>query len=83
MEERIKKALNAARADGVAEKPFVEIRLEERNTSTVQYTGKELEDIGARTRLGGSARALVNGGWRFVSFNDITDLSRPVKLACE
>ena len=77
MEERIRKALGAARAD------YVEVRLEERTASTVHYTGKELEDIGTRTGVGGCARALVKGGWGLVSFNDASDIDRYVKMACE
>jgi TldD protein len=33
--------------------------------------------------MGGSVRALVNGGWGFVAFNNIEDLPRYVKMACE
>jgi len=77
MQDKIKKALGSARAD------YAEIRLEERTAGTVHYTGKELEDIGTRTGAGGCVRALVKGGWGFVSFNDPADLERYVKMACE
>ncbi|ODS31470.1 MAG: peptidase [Candidatus Scalindua rubra] len=33
--------------------------------------------------MGGSVRALVKGGWGFVAFNDIENLSNYVKMACE
>jgi TldD protein len=33
--------------------------------------------------MGGCVRALVNGGWGFVAFNDIENLPRYVKMACE
>ena len=77
MEKKIKKALGAAKAD------YVEIRLEERVASTARYVGKELEDIGTQTGAGGCVRALVKGGWGFVSFNDPSDLDRYVRMACE
>jgi len=77
MDEKTRKALDSAKAD------YVEIRLEERTASTVHYTGKELEDIGTKTGAGGCVRALVKGGWGFVSFNDVSHLGRYVKMACE
>ena len=40
----------------------------------VTYVGKELESIGESSGMGGSVRALVNGGWGFVAFNDVENL---------
>ena len=77
MEDKIKKALGAGSAD------YIEIRLEQRTATTVHYVGKELEDIGTNDSIGGCVRALVKGGWGFVSFNDATQLERCVKMACE
>jgi len=77
MDEAFRKALGAGKAD------HIEIRLERRVATSVHYVGKELEDIGTNTGLGGCVRALVNGGWGFVSFNDPADLPRYVKTACE
>ena len=77
MEALLKKALAHARAD------YVELRAEERATTKVAYVGRELEDISERTGLGGCVRALKDGGWGFVSFNDLDDLPRYVRLACE
>jgi len=77
MEDKIRKALGAGKAD------YIEIRLEERTSTTVRYVGKELEDIGTSTSSGGCVRALVKGGWGFVSFNDASQLGSYVKTACE
>jgi len=77
MEARLRKALGTGKAD------YIEIRLERQTASTVRYTGEDLEDIGTRISTGGCVRALVNGGWGFVSFNDDADLERYVRLACE
>ena len=77
MEDKIKKALDAGKSD------YVEIRLEERTATSVRYTGKELEDIGTSTSAGGCVRAFTRGGWGFVSFNDVSQLERYVKMACE
>jgi TldD protein len=60
---------------------YVEIRLEESQSTFIQYRGRELEDIGTTTSLGGNVRALVRGGWGFVSFNDLDDLPDRVGLA--
>jgi len=77
MDAFLKKALKHARAD------YVELRSEERATTQVAYVGKELENISEFTAVGGCVRALVDGGWGFVSFNDLDSLPRYVRLACE
>ncbi len=77
MEKLIKNALKSARAD------HVEIRINEGRGTGIAYVGKELESIGESSMMGGSVRALVNGGWGFVAFNDIENLSRYVNMACE
>jgi len=60
---------------------YIEVRIEEREASRIQYRGRELEDIGRSTSLGGNARALVKGGWGFVSFNELSGLREKVALA--
>jgi TldD protein len=60
---------------------YIEVRIEEREASHIQYRGRELEDIGRSTSLGGNARALVRGGWGFVSFNEPIGLRDKVALA--
>jgi TldD protein len=69
------KALKGHQAD------YVEIRLEERRATGIRYRGRELEDVTEPTSSGGNVRALVKGGWGFVSFNDPADLPEKVKLA--
>ena len=77
MEKLIKNALKSAKAD------HIEIRINEGRGTGVSYVGKELESIGENSMMGGCVRALVNGGWGFVAFNDIENLPRYVKMACE
>jgi TldD protein len=60
---------------------YVEIRLEETSFTRIVYRGKRLEEIGKTSSLGGNVRALVRGGWGFVSFNDTQDLHDKVELA--
>ncbi len=75
MRDQIASALRKQRAD------YIEVRIEEKETSRIQYRGRELEDIGRSTSLGGNARALARGGWGFVSFNELSGLRDKVALA--
>ncbi|HEY91234.1 MAG TPA: TldD/PmbA family protein [Dehalococcoidia bacterium] len=63
------------------EADYIEVRVAESRTGQVMYRGKQLESIGRTTTIGGSVRALVNGGWGFVSFNDFDDIAGKVALA--
>jgi len=60
---------------------YIEARLEQSQTSHITYRGRELESIGRTTATGGNVRALVKGGWGFVSFNNLDELADKVKLA--
>jgi len=62
---------------------YIEIRLEESQATRIVYRGERLEEIGKTSSLGGNVRALVKGGWGFVSFNDIAKLQDKVELAVE
>jgi TldD protein len=64
----IESALRGHNAD------YVEIRLDDTATNRIVYRGRELEEIGRSRSFGGNVRALVKGGWGFVSFNDPTGL---------
>ena len=60
---------------------YIEAHLEESRISHITYRGKQLESIGRTSAVGGNVRALVRGGWGFVSFNDLDDLPGKVDLA--
>lgn len=60
---------------------YAEVRLDDTSTNRIVYRGRELEEIGRTRSFGGNARALVNGGWGFVSFNDPADLRKRVEEA--
>ena len=60
---------------------YIEAHLEQSQTSHITYRGRELESIGKATATGGNVRALVKGGWGFVSFNNLDELADKVKLA--
>ena len=75
MRDAIEAALQGHQAD------YIELRVEDNAATRVMYRGRQLEDIGRTGNRGGSARALVNGGWGFISFNDTDDLRAKVALA--
>ncbi len=60
---------------------YIEARLERSHTSYITYRGKELESIGRATASGGNVRAMVKGGWGFISFDNLEDLSEKVATA--
>ena len=75
MHDLLSQALKGHDAD------YIEVRIEEAEANRILYRGRELEDIGTTTSLGGNVRALVKGGWGFVSFNELDDLEDKVSLA--
>ena len=75
MRSEIESALKNVQAD------YVEIRIEETESTRIQYRDKLIEDIGRTTGMGGCVRALYKGGWGFVSFNNIGNLAEKVALA--
>ncbi len=62
---------------------YIEARLEESHTSHITYRGRELEAAGRGTAIGGNVRALVRGGWGFVSFDNFKELPARVELAVQ
>lgn len=77
MRDLISEALKNQQAD------YIDVRIEERRSSRVSFRGRELDEVGETADLGGNVRALVRGGWGFVSFNDISNLRNHVALAIE
>ena len=60
---------------------YLEVHLEESQTSHLAYRGRELESIDRATAVGGNVRALVKGGWGFISFNNLDDLPGKMETA--
>jgi TldD protein len=73
--DEIERALHGHEAD------YVEVRLDDTASNRIVYRGRELEEIGRSRGFGGNARALVRGGWGFVSFNEPSDLRKHVEEA--
>ncbi len=76
MKDKIEAALKSSKAD------YTEIRLEEREVTTVSYRGADLENAGAIIDAGGIVRCLCrDGGWGVATFNDRDDLIAKVEQA--
>ena len=60
---------------------YIEAHIEEGESSFISYRGKTLESIGRNVAVGGNVRALVKGGWGFISFNSFNDLAGRVDMA--
>ena len=59
---------------------LIEVRIEEGEGTHIRYRGKELDEIGHTTGIGGCIRALA-GGWGFASFNGLEGLKEKVATA--
>ncbi len=76
MRDKIEAALKTSRAD------YTEIRIEEREATTVAYRGRDLETASAVIDAGGIVRCLCkDGGWGIATFNDRGDLLTKVEQA--
>ncbi len=76
MRDKIKAALKSSKAD------YTEIRLEEREATTVAYRGRDLETVNAVIDAGGIVRCMCrDGGWGVATFNDRDDLAARVEQA--
>jgi TldD protein len=78
MQDIIKEALKSSRAD------YTEIRLEQKETTTVEYRGKNLETAQSTIDVGGIVRCLIKDrGWGIATFNNLADLKARVEQAYE
>jgi len=75
--QRLSSLISGCKAD------YVEARLEDSVSSYISFRGKKLETIGKSSSMGGSLRALVNGGWGFISFNSLDNFENRLKLVIE
>ncbi|HCX78876.1 MAG TPA: hypothetical protein DG577_05655, partial [Firmicutes bacterium] len=60
---------------------YLEIRVEESTISSLRFRGPVLEAVNSSMQHGGCIRALVNGGWGFITFNDLNNLEEKVARA--
>ncbi len=62
---------------------YADIRLEDKTNTWVSFRGPDLDTIGSARTVGGIVRALYKGGWGYATFNDLEDLPKRVREACE
>jgi TldD protein len=77
MKDRLLLALKANDVD------YADVRIEDKYNSWVNFRGEDLDTIGSSRTLGGIVRALYKGGWGISTFNDLEDLGKRVREACE
>jgi TldD protein len=78
MKDKIQQALKSSKAD------YTEIRIEEKESTTVAFRGKLLETVQATIDVGGVVRCLVKDrGWGVATFNSLDDLAARVQQAYE
>jgi len=62
---------------------YIEVHFEESQSTDIVYRGGRLEEVNWSSNSGGNIRALVKGGWGFVSFNRLDKLQDKVALAVQ
>ena len=78
MRQKMLDAIKGSKAD------YTEIRIEEREDTTVSYRGKDLETASAVIDAGGIIRCLCRDrGWGVATFNALEDLASKVEQAYE
>jgi TldD protein len=78
MRQKMLDAIKRSKAD------YTEIRIEEREDTTISYRGKDLDTASAVIDTGGIVRCLCRDrGWGVATFNDLKDLGSKVEQAYE
>lgn len=62
---------------------YADIRVEDKTNTWVNFRGPDLDSIGSSRTVGGIVRAMYKGGWGYATFNDLEDLPKRVREACE
>ena len=75
--EQIKNAI-ASYKDKV---DYLEIRVEQSESTGLSFRGKQLDAVDRSFSLGGGIRACHNGGWSFVTFNGLKELNVRIEEA--
>lgn len=80
MRNRLTEALNSQKSQKA---DYIEIRLENYESTHIRFQGKDMDKISSSQEMGGNVRALVKGKWGFVTFNGWDDLKNKTKQAIE
>ncbi|MDQ7823075.1 MAG: TldD/PmbA family protein [Candidatus Eremiobacteraeota bacterium] len=75
MKEKLEEAMKTLRVD------YMDVRIEDRKETRIQYNGKNLEQIGEMHGFGGCIRVKDKGRWGVVSFTAMDDLNKSIFLA--
>lgn len=81
MDDKMRDRIDAAIKEAGGQ--YVEVHIEEASSSAIRYRGRDLEEIGRGSAVGGNVRALAGGGWGFASFNDLDSLAAKARQAVE
>jgi TldD protein len=60
---------------------YLEIRLEQSESTVIAYRGPQLDAVDRSFSLAGGIRACHKGGWSFVTFNGLADLQNRIEEA--
>lgn len=60
---------------------YLEIRLEQSESTAIAYRGQQLDAVDRSFALSGGIRACHKGGWSFVTFNGLADLNNRIEEA--
>lgn len=60
---------------------YLEIRLEQSESTAIAYRGKQLDAVDRSFALSGGVRACHRGGWSFVTFEGLADLDQRIEAA--
>lgn len=81
METSIQDRLRAIIAEQQSGVDYLEIRLEQSETTSISFRGSRLDAVDRGFTLAGGIRACHNGGWSFVTFNGVAELQNRVEEA--
>jgi TldD protein len=60
---------------------YLEVRLEQSESTNISFQGPQLNAVDRSFGLAGGIRACHNGGWSFVTFNDLSELQDRIEQA--
>lgn len=75
--ESLKSAIASYRHDV----DYLEIRVEQSESTGIAFRGKQLDAVDRSFGLGGGIRACHQGGWSFVTFNGLKELNSRIEAA--
>lgn len=60
---------------------YLEIRVEQSESTSLSFRGKQLDGVDKSFALSGGIRACHRGGWSFVTFNGLEELNKQIETA--